>query len=138
MPDSVAARVHTGTVDYAAQLTVPAALQFQHGIGRARRAARLRALRDRWVTKVRGARGIEILTPDDPPLHGGITSFRLNGVKDAAGNAALSRLLLERHGIFTVHRTGVAGGACVRVSPALFNDEAQMDALASALLATAA
>ncbi|MBB4860935.1 selenocysteine lyase/cysteine desulfurase [Novosphingobium chloroacetimidivorans] len=127
------ARVHTGTVDFAAQLTVPAALAFQEGIGRTRRAERLRSLRNRWVRQVRGVDGIEVLTPDDPELHGGITSFRLRGITDVAGNMAIARTLLEQHGIFTVHRDGVAGGACVRVSPALFNTETQMDALASAL-----
>jgi len=127
------ARIHTGTVDFAAQLTLPAALDFQQQIGRARRAERLRALRDRWVRQVRGVAGIDVLTPDDPTLHGGITSFRLRGITDDAGNIAIARTLLERHGIFTVHRSGVAKGACVRVSPALFNNEAQMDSLASAL-----
>jgi isopenicillin-N epimerase len=131
--DNTQARVHTGTVDFAAQLTLPAAISFQDRIGRARRAERLRALRDRWVRQVRGVQGIEVLTPDDPLLHGGITSFRLRGITDVAGNMAVARTLLERYGIFTVHREGVAKGACVRVSPALFNDEGQMDLLASAL-----
>jgi isopenicillin-N epimerase len=127
------ARIHTGTVDFAAQLTLPAALDFQEQIGRARRAERLRALRDRWVRQVRGVAGIDVLTPDNPTLHGGITSFRLRGITDDAGNIAIARTLLKRHGIFTVHGSGVAKGACVRVSPALFNNEAQMDSLASAL-----
>lgn len=127
------ARVHTGTVDFAAQLTVPAALNFQGRIGRTRRADRLQSLRDRWVRQVRSVNGIEVLTPGDPELYGGITSFRLRGVTDIAGNIAVARTLLEQHGIFTVHRSGMASGACVRVSPALFNTEDQMDALASAL-----
>jgi isopenicillin-N epimerase len=136
--NNVQARVHTGTVDFAAQLTLPAALAFQKRVGRARRAERLRTLRDRWVRQVRGVPGVEVLTPDDPMLHGGITSFRLHGITDVAGNMAVARTLLERHRIFTVHRTGAEKGACVRVSPALFNNEAQMDALASALRAMAA
>ncbi len=43
------ARVHTGTVDFAAQLTVPAALDFQDGIGdaRARRACAICAIAGR-------------------------------------------------------------------------------------------
>lgn len=131
--DDTQSRVHTGTVDFAAQLTLPAAIAFQNRVGRARRADRLRALRDRWVRQVRDVPGVDVLTPDDPALHGGITSFRLRGITDVAGNVAVARMLLERHGIFTVHRAGVAKGACVRVSPALFNDEAQMDALAAAL-----
>jgi isopenicillin-N epimerase len=131
--DTVMARIHTGTLDYASWLTVPAALAFQYRIPRAVRAARLRALRDRWVARARSIPGITVLTPDDPALHGAITSFRIDGITDAAGNAALAKRLLDRHGIFTVHRTGPAKGACVRVTPALFTRMADVDRLADVL-----
>lgn len=131
--DTVMARVHTGTLDYASWLTVPAALGFQQRIDRAARAARLRALRDRWVKRARTIPGITVLTPDDLALHGAITSFRIDGVTDATGNAALARTLLDQHGIFTVHRTGPAKGACIRVTPALFTSMADIDRLAAAL-----
>ncbi|MGK6323692.1 aminotransferase class V-fold PLP-dependent enzyme, partial [Sphingomonas sp. DT-51] len=131
--DSLRCRVHTGTLDYAAQLTVPAALAFQRAIGRPRRAARLRWLRDRWVGAARRIDGVDVLTPDDPALHGGITSFRLRGVVDTQGNRAVAARLLDRHRIFTVHRDGAAKGACVRVTPALFTRASDVDALAAAL-----
>lgn len=134
-PDTVMARIHTGTLDYASWLTVPAALAFQHRIDRAARAARLRALRDRWVRQARAIPGIEILTPDDPASHGAITSFRFRGVISPQANAALAQRLLEQHRIFTVHRTGVANGACVRVTPSLFNSASDVDRLAQALSA---
>jgi isopenicillin-N epimerase len=130
---SLRSLVHTGTLDYAAQLTVPAALAFQRAIGRSRRAARLRWLRDRWVAAARRIDGVEVLTPDDPALHGGITSFRLRGVTDTKGNMAIAAQLLDRHGIFTVHRDGAARGACIRVTPALFTRSSDVDALAAAL-----
>lgn len=131
--DTINARIHTGTVDFAAPLTVPAALAFQEKIGSRRRADRLAALRNRWVTRARTIRGIEVLTPDDPALHGGITAFRIVGKTSSADNVAIAKTLLDRFGIFTVHRDGPAAGACVRVSPALFNTMADMDKLASAL-----
>jgi selenocysteine lyase/cysteine desulfurase len=131
--DGVHSRVHTGTVDFAAQLTLPAALRFQRSIGAARRAARLNMLRDRWVSRVRRVAQIEVLTPDDAELHGGITSFRLHGVTSDAANAALARQLLEKHRIFTVHRSGAMRGSCVRVTPGLFSSAEQMDALAAAI-----
>ncbi len=131
--DTIQARVHTGTVDFAAPLTVPAALAFQATIGNARRADRLAALRNRWVDQVKRMPGIEILTPDDPALHGGITSFRIAGKTSSADNVALAKTLLDRFRIFTVHRDGPAAGSCVRVTPALFNSMADMDALAHAL-----
>ena len=134
-PDSgsIRSRVHTGTVDYAASLTLPAARDFQARIGAPAREARLRALRDRWVGQLRDLPGIQVLTPDDPRMHGGITSFRLAGRTSEAGNRALAATLLDRFGIFTVHRTGLASGASVRVTPALFNSMADVDALADAL-----
>jgi len=131
--DDVQARVHTGTVDFAAQLTVPAAFAFQEAIGTAPRAARLRLLRDRWAEPLRAVKGIEILTPADPRLHGGITSFRLTGKVFAADNIAIAKRLLDEFRIFTVHRTGVAGGSCVRVTPALFTTPQHIDALVTAL-----
>lgn len=126
-------RVHTGTVDFAAQLTVPAALSFQQAIGGAARERRLRALRDRWVEQVRDLPGIQILTPPDPRLHAAITSFRLTGRTGRAENIALARRLLDEHRIFTVHRDGLASGSCVRVTPALMTRMEEVDALAAAL-----
>lgn len=130
---SIRSRVHTGTVDFAALLTLPAALDFQASIGVPARAQRLRDLRDRWVSPLRGLEAIQILTPDDPQMHGGITSLRLAGRTSDADNRALAAQLLDRFGIFTVFRDGVAAGSCVRVTPAVFNTMAEMDALAAAL-----
>lgn len=131
--DDLFSRVHLGTYDFAAGLTVPAALAFQARIGGKRRADRLSALRNRWVARARTVPGIEVLTPDDPALHGAITSFRVKGVTDTAGNMRIARHLLERHRIFTVHRDGIAAGACVRVTPALFTSMEEVDRLAGAL-----
>jgi isopenicillin-N epimerase len=132
-PHDIRARVHTGTPDYAAQLTVPAALDFQASVGLAAKEARLKALRDRWVRPARGLPGIEILTPDDPRCYGAITSFRLPGRTSHADNVALAALLLEKYGIFAVHRDGLGSGSCVRVTPALATSMADVDRLIVAL-----
>ncbi len=132
-PSDPASRVHTGTPDYAAQLTVPAALDFQAAIGAARRAARLRSLRDRWVEKVRDLPQVQVLTPEDPTLYGAITSFRLRGRTSKEDNVALAKTLLDKHRIFTVYRDGLASGCCVRVTPALATRMSDCDALAAAI-----
>ena len=132
-PDDIRARVHTGTPDYAAQLTVPAALDFQASVGLAAKEGRLRGLRDRWVQPAREIPGIEILTPDDPRCYGAITSFRRVGRTSHADNVALARQLLEKYGIFTVHRDGLGSGSCVRVTPALATSMADADRLTAAL-----
>ena len=129
----VPTRVHTGTPDYAAQLTVPAALAFQATIGAAPRAARLRALRDRWVRRVIDLHAVQVLTPEDPTMHGAITSFRLRGRTSHEDNVALARTLLDKHRIFTIHRDGLASGSCVRVTPALATRMSDCDALAAAI-----
>ena len=130
--DSILSRVHSGTVNFAAALTAPAALDFHERIGPANKAARLRYLRDRWVNAVRGVPGVEILTPDEPGRAGGITSFRLNGTT-TDHNQRLVETLRDRYGLFTARRTGIARGDCVRVTPAIYNGVADVDRLAAAL-----
>jgi isopenicillin-N epimerase len=131
--DDIRSRVHTGTPDYSAQLAVPAALDFQAAVGLAAKEQRLKALRDRWVRPAREIKGIEILTPDDPRCYGAITSFRLAGKTSHDDNVALARLLLEKYGIFTVHRDRLGTGSCVRVTPALATSMAEVDRLTAAL-----
>jgi selenocysteine lyase/cysteine desulfurase len=132
-PDSVLSRVHSGTVNFAAALTAPAALDFHDSIGAGNKAARLRYLRDRWVTAVRGMRAVQILTPDDRDLAAGITSFRLNGGVTSDQNQRLIETLRNRYGLFTARRTGIARGDCVRVTPAVYNSAADVDSLAAAI-----
>ena len=126
-------KVHTGTPDYAAHLTVPNALAFQASIGAGRRASRLQALRDGWVKQVEGLPQVQIFTPDDPSMHGAITSFRIRGRTSHEDNVALAKTLLDKHRIFTVHRDGLASGSCVRVTPALASRMSDCDALAAAI-----
>lgn len=131
--EDVRARVHSGTANFAAFLAVPDALDFQDAIGIRAKEARLRHLRDLWAERLRGHSSLEILTPADKRLYCGITSFRLRGRAGVADNIAVAKELLDRFGIFTVHRTGVAAGACVRVTPALFNSAADIERLVRAL-----
>ena len=131
--DRVSGRIHTGTVDFAAVLTLPEALKFHIDVGPAAKAARFSYLRDLWAEPSREVSGVEVLTPDDPRLHAGITSFRLTGKTTPEDNIAVSKRLLDEFNIFTVHRVGVAAGACVRVTPALYNSPDDVMALAKAL-----
>ena len=136
--EGIASRVHTGTVDFAALLTVPEALDFHAAIGPSTIEARLRHLRALWAEALRDHPGIEILTPEDKRLSVGITSFRLKNRTTTDENIAIAKALLEKHRIFTVHRTGITKGACVRVTPALFNSEEDVLSLRRALTGLAA
>lgn len=130
---SILSRVHTGTTNFAACLTIPAALDFHAAVGPAHKAARLRYLRDRWVAAVKDVPAIEVLTPDDPGMAGRITSFRLRGMTTRQDNERIVDDPLKHHGIFTARRTGIAGGDCVRVTPALYTKPADVDRLARGL-----
>lgn len=131
--EDVRSRVHTGTVNFATVLTVPTAVALHQEIGAAAKQARLRHLRDYWVSRVRGFRDIEILTPDEAGSYGAITSFRLAGKTSKTDNEAIVAKLRDSYRIMTVRRAGVARGQCIRVTPALFTDETDLDRLVEAL-----
>ena len=80
---------------------------------------------------------MQILTPEDPQLHGSITSFRLRGRTSHEDNVELAKTLLDKYRIFTVHRDGLSSGSCVRVTPALATPMSDCDALAAAIRALA-
>jgi isopenicillin-N epimerase len=129
--DDIRRKIHTGTSNFAGFLALEDALAFHQKIGAAPKEARLRALRDRWAEELRGR--IEILTPSDPRLTSGIASFRLRGHTSHAQNIADAEALLKRFNIFTVERSGVASGSCIRVTCAIFTSEADVDRLVAAL-----
>jgi selenocysteine lyase/cysteine desulfurase len=131
--DRIDVRIHTGTVNYAAVLAVSDAIDAHLAIGLSAKAARLRFLRDRWAEAMRGRPGIEILTPNDPAMHAGITSFRLTGMTRFEDNAALRHALFDRFRIFTIERAGPAKGACIRVTPSFVNGADDVDRLVKAL-----
>lgn len=136
--ERIDSRMHTGTMNFATILTVPAALDFHHAIGAAAKAARVRYLRDQWVEAVRGVPEVNILTPDDRDMVAAITSFRLHGEGGREANQALVQRLFDEYQLFTVWRTGVARGDCVRVTPALYNTPEDCARLAAALRGLAA
>lgn len=133
--DDTRSRTSVGTVNFAATLTVPAAIDFHERIGGKRKMEILQGLRRRWVEGVKDLKGIEILTPEEPGRYGAVTSFRLPAFRDYGQAQKMSAMLLEKYRILTVARRGIAGGAAVRVSPALYNTEGEVDRLVKALRA---
>jgi selenocysteine lyase/cysteine desulfurase len=133
--DDTRSRTSVGTVNFAATLTVPAAIAFHTRIGGRRKQEHLQSLRNYWVERVREVKGLEILTPDDPERHGAVTSFRLPAMKDYGAAQRMAKLLLDKYRILTVARRGIAKGSAVRVTPALYNTHAELDRLVSAVRA---
>jgi len=132
-PGDVRLRVHTGTANMAAYLAMEDALDFHESIGTPAKAARLTYLRRRWTEPLRSVQGVQLLTPEDDRLGSALGAFRLAGRTTPAENAELARILLERFGIFTVARHGLASGSCVRATVSLFTRPAEVDRLAQAL-----
>jgi len=131
--DQVRTRVHTGTMNFAAVLSIPAALDFRENIGQKNIEGRLRALRNQWVDQVIDNDNVEILSPQDERMYAAITSFRLKGKTSYEENRELMNTLNDKYGIFMVAISGINNGGGIRVSPSLYNSREDMDKLAAAI-----
>lgn len=125
-----------GTPNVPALLALPTVFAEHRALGGwAVKGARLRYLRDAWVSEARKLPGIEVLTPDDPRLYCGLSAFRF---RDGADPQLQVTRLLQDFNIFTVLRDGSACGPCIRVTPGVSSSLADMQALVAALRVMAA
>ncbi|UTW56087.1 aminotransferase class V-fold PLP-dependent enzyme [Kordiimonas sp. SCSIO 12610] len=136
--DNVRDRIDTGTSNFAAHMTIPAAIDFHGYLGSSAKEARLRYLRSIWVSEARKMKDLLVLTPDDPAMVAGLTSFRLKGVTTTKANNALMKRLADEFGVLTTRRTGPAMGDCIRVTPSFYNTPDDMHKLVKALRAITA
>ncbi|MEO0423080.1 MAG: aminotransferase class V-fold PLP-dependent enzyme [Pseudomonadota bacterium] len=130
--DLVASRVHTGTSSFASVMTIPAALDWHRAVGGAYKEARLRYLRGLWTEPAQAMAHIEVLGGLDEASWSGIGSLRLRG-RSTVEEARALQGALEEAGVFTVIRVGLQGGACVRVTPQVFTQPAEMSKLVDVL-----
>lgn len=129
----VSTRVHVGTSNFAATLTIPDALDFHEALGAANKEARLRYLRQLWTNEAESMTHIELLGGLDEESWTGMGSFRLAGRRSAEEVTALQLRLEQEFGLFTVVRKGLASGYCVRVTPQVFTTPDDMAQLVDAL-----
>ena len=129
----VGTRVHPGTVNFAAVLTVPAALAFHRAVGPAAKEQRLRYLNSLWVEPAQQLRHIELLGGTEGATRSGMGAFRLRGETSVEAARQLQQRLEREQGIFTVMRDGLASGGCVRVTPQVFTTAAEMRRFVEAL-----
>ena len=134
-PDNTdaSARVHIATSNFAAMISIPAALDFHETIGAANKEARLNYLRSIWTERAEKMPHIEVLGGTDEKSCTGMASLRLKGKTSIDDAKALQQKLEHDFGIFTVVRKGLASGGCVRVTPQVFNTPDQMELLVDAL-----
>ena len=120
-----------GTPNVPALMALPAVFAEHRALGGwAVKGARLRYLRDLWVSEARQLPGIEVLTPDDPQLYCAITSFKF--LDNHHQQAHVERLLTDFN-LFTVIREGSACGPCIRVTPGFNSRVGDLQALVAAL-----
>ena len=130
---SIRARVHPATRNFAATLAIPKAFEFHQAVDPLAKEARLKYLRTLWVEEARAMPHIELLGGTDAASITGISSFRIRGKKTVADAVSLQKRLEEAFGVFTVMRDGLNGGACVRITPQVFNTPDDIDVLVSAM-----
>lgn len=122
-----------GCIDYSPMIALAATLDFREEIGEQRILARLGQLAAYTRETFQRELGWTLLTPTHPELSSAISSFRLpegfpltaGGVVEAIG------AFYRKHGI--VVSFGGPGERCIRVSPHIYNSEAEIDRLVECL-----
>ena len=130
-------RVHMATSNFAAFLAVPDAVRFHNRVGPAAKMARLKYLRERWVSKARNMPHIEVLGATDDASASGMGAFRLAGQTSREQINQLQKRLENEFGVFTVGRYDLSSGSCIRVTPQVFTTLQEIDALVDALASLA-
>jgi isopenicillin-N epimerase len=122
-----------GTHPAANHNAIAEALTFHDGLGAERKAARLRYLRDRWMARLRGQRGVRIYTSFDPAQSGAIGLMGIEGMD----MIRLADHLWSRRRILVapVKHVEFAG---VRVTPNVYNTLGEVDAFAEEMEAVLA
>ncbi len=112
-----------GTHPAAPHNAIVEAVAFTEALGVPRKAARLRYLRERWMSRLASLPRVRFLTSRDPALSCGLGSFALDGI----AVEELGRRLLEKHRVFV---TPIVRDdfQCVRVTPSVYTTLAEVDA----------
>ncbi len=126
--NKTAQRYEPGTRDATSVAGLVAAVQFMETIGMDRVAAYSQGLALRLQGQLRAMAGITVLTPEDPSLSAGITTFKLEKMP----YDELFRVLLSEHKM-RCRVVTEQGLDALRVSTHIFNSEEEVDRLAEAV-----
>jgi isopenicillin-N epimerase len=118
-----------GTHPAAEPNAISEALVFNENIGVARKAARLRYLRDRWAHRLRENAKVKILHSESPELSCGIGFIGFNGVD--AGK--MYEQLLTKYNIITAHSPLPGQYDGLRVTPHIYSTLREVDTFADAV-----
>lgn len=131
--DDVRARVPTGTVDFAARLTIPTAISEHRAIGPSRKLADLIGKREHWTRAIRDLPGLQIVHPEEPGRCAVIGAFRLPGQRTLEQARLAQQRFVEKHRVLVVAKQGLASGPVLRVTPSLFNTRSELGKLVDAV-----
>jgi selenocysteine lyase/cysteine desulfurase len=129
MRDDIRKFEQIGTFPVAIPGGIAEAVTFHESLGGARKAARLRYLRRRWVDRVRGLRGVRVLNRDEPDHTCGLGAVAIDGVHPDA----LTAFLESRYRIHVRPRFVDGEFSCIRVAPNVFTTLDDVDLFATAL-----
>jgi selenocysteine lyase/cysteine desulfurase len=117
-----------GTHPAAGHNAIAEALAFHHGIGVARKAARLRLLRDRWMRRLSGQPKVRLHTSFDPAMSCAIGTVQVEGVD----SVKLSQHLFDsRRIIVTPIKHAEFEG--IRVTPCVYTTLDEVDLFAETM-----
>ena len=128
MDDNIRKYEEIGTHPAANHNAIAEALAFHEGIGVERKVARLRFLRDRWMKRLDGQRGVKLYTSYDPAQSGGLANVGLEGVDPGK----LAEYLFDKNRIIVV---GIGHPSCpgIRVTPNVYTTLTEVDTFAAAM-----
>ncbi|HEY0671668.1 MAG TPA: aminotransferase class V-fold PLP-dependent enzyme [Longimicrobiales bacterium] len=117
-----------GTHPAANHNAIAEALAFHEGIGAERKAARLRYLRDRWMKRLEGQRGVTLFTSFDPKMSCGLATVGVDGLEP--GKIAEHMWTKRRIMVTPIVHAEFKG---VRVTPNVYTTVREVDTFAEAM-----
>jgi len=129
LKDNIRKFEQIGTHPVANRNSITEAITFHESIGAERKAARLRYLRNRWMERVAGLRGVNLLTPSDPAQSCALGAMNIDGT----GAQALTDRLLADYRIHVRPRFVPNEWEGIRITPNVFTTLSEVDAFAEAI-----
>lgn len=128
MDDDIRKFEEIGTHPAANHNAIAEALTFHEGIGAERKAARLRYLRDRWMKRLDGQRGVKLYTSYDPAQSCGLANIGIEGIDPVK----LADYLWEKKRILV---TPITHPACtgIRVTANVYTTLKEIDTFTEAI-----
>lgn len=126
--DDITRLNHTGTHPVHTDLTVADAIDFYNMVGAERKEARLRYLKDYWISRVKDLPHIVINTPFEPSRSCGIGNVGISSMKPEV----MGKTLFEKYHIYTAPIDGAGVHGC-RITPNIYTTSGELDVLVKAL-----